>query len=610
MAITDSQKVDILYKKLSGVSKTDTGTAKSPANEANASPQLSPGSTVWQQDYYIPNVTTLPASNSSVVTVYRDSVTSTVQAVSLAESAANETWATNLTNWISPQFGAGYQVKLYAAPSGTSNPQTTGINLPVGGSGNADSWYFDYIAGIVNFADTNVPSAVAGNVVYVVGARYTGVTGINNFANLTIGNILIAGNTISGNGSITVNGNISATGNISTTGNISAGNISANLYGTVQTANQPLISNIGTLGNLTVTGNVSAGYLIGNAAYLTSIPVTNTYSNANVAAYLLTNTGNIAAGNLSVTGNITLGNVVLAGGTYGNVFADTITPYQTTVTVFNSNTAVGLPAGTSTQYPTANVAGYFRYNISVSTVEFYNGSNWIPFTNTISDQQITPNGTSASFTLNQATSAEGILVSINGTVQRPGTAYSVSGTTITFSEVPNINDIIDVRFIASATSVILTGLTGDISTTGNITGNVIQANTLSVSSLTANLTGNVVGNLTGNVRADTVYANTVIVSSSNITVGTTSTIIDSFNSSVYRSAKYVISSTTPYDSQYAEVALTQFGSTVVTTAYALLNTGANTVTFTANVNGSTVNLLAQGTISANQLRIQRTYFNV
>ena len=103
MAITDSQKVDILYKKLSGVSKTDTSTAKSPANEANASPQLSPGSTVWQQDYYIPNVTTLPTSNSSVVTVYRDSTTSTVQAVSLAESAANETWATNLTNWISPQ---------------------------------------------------------------------------------------------------------------------------------------------------------------------------------------------------------------------------------------------------------------------------------------------------------------------------------------------------------------------------------------------------------------------------------------------------------------------------------------------------------------------------
>jgi len=553
MTISQTQLVDILYKKLSGVSKTDTSTAKSPANEANASPQLSPGSTVWQQDYYIPNVTTLPTSNSSVVTVYRDSTTSTVQAVSLAESAANETWATNLTNWISPQFGAGYQVKLYAAPSGTSSPQTTGINLPVGGSGNSDSWYFDYIAGIVNFADTNVPSAVAGNVVYVVGARYTGPTGIGSFANLTIGNIAIAGNTISGNGSITVNGNITATGNIT------AGNILANLYGTVQTANQPLISNIGTLGNLTVTSNVSAGYFIGNAAYLTNIPVTNTYSNANVAAYLLTNTGNIAAGNLAVSGNITLGNVVLAGGTYGNVFADTITPYQTTVTVFNNTAAVGLPVGTSLQYPTANVAGYFRYNSTISTIEYYNGAAWVAVTNSITDQQITPSGSTASFALNKTATAAGLLVSINGTMQNPGSAYTVSGTTITFAEIPSASDIIDIRYIASAAS---SSLDYEIIDTGNIT------------------------------------------------VNTAPVVIDSFNSSLYRSAKYLISSTSPYDSQYAEIGLTQFGSTVVTTAYALLNTGANTVTFTANVNGSTVNLLAQGTIPQNQLRIQRTYFNV
>jgi len=555
MAITDSQKVDILYKKLSGVSKTDTGTAKSPANEANASPQLSPGSTVWQQDYYIPNVTTLPASNSSVVTVYRDSTTSTVQAVSLAESAANETWATNLTNWISPQFGAGYQVKLYAAPSGTSNPQTTGINLPVGGSGNADSWYFDYIAGIVNFADTNVPTAVSGNVVYVVGARYTGVTGINNFANLTIGNIAIAGNTISSNGSITVNGNITATGNI-TAGNITA-NIYGNITGTVLTSNQLYITNIGTLGNLIVSGNVNAGYLVGNAAYLTSLPVT--YSNANVASYLLTNTGNIAAGNLAVSGNITLGNVVLAGGTYGNLFADTISPYQTTVTVFNNTMAVGLPSGTSTQYPTSNIAGYFRYNSTISTIEYYNGAAWIPVTNSITDQQITPSGSTASFTLNKTSTAAGLLVSINGTMQAPGSAYTVSDTTITFSEVPASTDIIDIRYIASAAS---SSLDFEVVDTGNIT------------------------------------------------VNTAPTIIDSFNSSLYRSAKYLISSTSPYDSQYAEIGLTQFGSTVVTTAYALLNTGANTVTFTANVNGSTVNLLAQGTIPLNQLRIQRTYFNV
>ena len=107
MTISQTQIVDILYKKLSGVSKTDTSTAKGPANESNASPQLSPGSTIWQQDYLIPSVTTLPTSNSSVVTIYRDSLSTTVNAVSLSESVANETWATGLTNWIPPQFGAG-----------------------------------------------------------------------------------------------------------------------------------------------------------------------------------------------------------------------------------------------------------------------------------------------------------------------------------------------------------------------------------------------------------------------------------------------------------------------------------------------------------------------
>jgi len=191
MSISQTQIVDILYKKLSGVSKTDTSTAKSPANESNASPQLSPGSTIWQQDYAIPNVTTLPSSNSSAVTVYSGSTSSVVQAVSLSEGIANETWATNLTNWISPQFGAGYQIKLYAGPTGANaSTAITYTNLPVGGSGNNDSWYFDYMAGIVNFADTNVPTAVTGNVVYVVGARYTGPTGIQNFpGNITVGNV-------------------------------------------------------------------------------------------------------------------------------------------------------------------------------------------------------------------------------------------------------------------------------------------------------------------------------------------------------------------------------------------------------------------------------------
>lgn len=539
MTISQTQLVDILYKKLSGVSKTDTSTAKSPANEANASPQLSPGSTIWQQDYNIPSVTTLPTSNSSVVTVYRDTLSSTVQAVALSEGIAQETWATNLTDWISPQFGAGYQLQLYAGPPGKANPQSL-VNLPVGGSGNSDSWYFDYSAGIVNFADTNVPTAVANvaNVVYVVGARYTGTKGIANFANLNIGSISINGNTITGNAGVSFGGNVTA--------NYFIGNVSGNLFGNI-TGSQ-------TLTNLTVTGNTSTGNLLTNAFFWgNGNPVVfSNYGNGNVVTLL----SNFGSNTITTTGNINAGNVT--GVLYGNIYTDVITPYQTTVTTFNSSTAIGLPTGGNTARPSVPNAGQFRYNSDLGTVEFYNGAGWVAMSNTITDQAITPDGTSSTYTLNNTTTAVGVLVSINGTVQQPGVAYTVAGNQITFSEVPLVTDIIDVRFLSAATTMAL---------------------------------------------------DTIDIDSSNIAVTTSNTIVDSFNTSVYRSAKYVISSTTAADAHMAEVFLVQNSGVVAVKTTSNINTNTNTITYSANINGSTVNLLAQGTVSSS-IRIQRTYFNV
>jgi hypothetical protein len=386
MTISTTQIVDILYKKLSGVSKTDTAAAKSPANEANASPQLSPGSTIWQQDYLIPAVNLLPTVNSAVVTVYRDTLSTTVQAAALSETIANETWATGLTNWIPPQFGSGYQVKLYAGPAGSSNPQTL-TNLPVGGSGNSDSWYFDYAAGIVNFADTNVPTAVAGNVVYVVGARYTGITGISRFGNVTVGNISINGNTLTGNAA-----------------------------------------------GITLTGNVTSGAVLTNGLFYPNGQPYNfdsTYSNANVAAYLPYYGGNILASTIAV---------------------DTITPNNNPVTVFDAVTAVGIPAGSTADRPTP-VAGYMRFNSDTLAIEYYDGAAWVSVTNTILDQQLAPDGTSNTYTLDQTSTQVGIIVSINGTLQHPGTAYTVTGDQITFTETPLVTDLVDIRFLGQAVTI-------------------------------------------------------------------------------------------------------------------------------------------------------------
>jgi trimeric autotransporter adhesin len=452
----------------------------------------------------------LPSSNtvvngSTIVTIHTGSLSSIVQATSLSEGIVNETWATGLTNWISPQFGAGYQLKLYAGPPGaTGTTPTTYTNLPVGGSGNADSWYFDYIAGIVNFADTNVPTAAANvsNVVYAVGARYTGTLGI-----ATLPNVTVSGNVVAGNLNVVgiITGNIAGT----VSGNVS-GNITGNISGEMITAYQPFITSVGTLTNLTVSGNTIVS------------------------------------------------NVVASGNYYGNIVADTITPYQTNVVTFTNTTAVKLPGGSSSARPNG-IAGYFRYNSDIATIEYYNGSSWIPFNNAIVDQQITPDGVNQSFTLSQPSTAAGLMVSINGTMQLPGVAYTVSGETLTFAEIPKTTDIVDVRFIASA----------------------------------------------GTTTLD--YE---IVDVANIVVGTSNVIVDSFNSSIYRSAKYIISSSNGTDASMAEVMLIQNAGTATVSTIGNVNTGTNSLTFYANTSGGTVNLLASGTTTSNQLRIQRTYFNV
>ena len=219
MAISSTQITDYLYKKVGfGVTKTDTSTAKYPFNESIASPLLTPGQYVWQQDYAIPVVTSAPSANTvvngqTIVSVYNASTSAVVQASALTESITNETWSTGITNWIPPSFGSGYQLKLYAGPSGASAATAVQYtNLPVGGV-NSDSWFFDYQSGIINFADTNVPSAVTGaNVVYVLGAVYTGSLGITNYANLNV-----TGNLTSTNGNIVL-----------TTGNVTAQNYYGN----------------------------------------------------------------------------------------------------------------------------------------------------------------------------------------------------------------------------------------------------------------------------------------------------------------------------------------------------------------------------------------------
>ena len=196
MAISDSQKIDLLWKKIGfGKAKTDTNANKKAPNEPNASSLVIKDSDIWNQSGSIPS--TIPSANSSIVHIYTDADADALELTEDGSSSDNRTWKTGSTNWISPSFGATYQLKVYAAPTSTADVQTNGTQLFETGSGNDDEWYFDYQSGILNFIGSNLPSAIgtsSGNVIYVSGARYVGNTGVtstgsnmvyHNFANLT-----------------------------------------------------------------------------------------------------------------------------------------------------------------------------------------------------------------------------------------------------------------------------------------------------------------------------------------------------------------------------------------------------------------------------------------
>ena len=350
MAVTDAQKVDYLWKKVGfGVAKTDTSAIKSASNEANASPLLIRGDTLWVNSDLIP--ATAPSANSSIVRVY--SGTTAIQMVNDATSSTNRTWVTNLSDWISSEFGSTYQPRLWAAPAATANAAATGTRLFPDGSGNADAWFFDPQAGLINFDDTNVPTAVAGNVVFIEGYRYIGLRGVSN------------------------------------------------------------ISSSNFLDNITI------------------------------------NTTTIST-------DITNGNIYLA-------------PTGTGMVQINGTNAFSMPVGNTAQQPNYVPVGSIRYNSDTDAPEFFNGTDWVSVTASVVNQSITPNGSANAFVLTSSTTTSGVIVSLNGVIQSPTTAYSVSGNVITFTETPLTTDIIDVRFISTG-QVFGLNFGGNVPTTSTSTG--------------------------------------------------------------------------------------------------------------------------------------------
>ena len=178
MAITDTQKVDYLWKKLGyAATKTDTNANKKAPNEAIASPLQLRADKVMKDASSIPS--TQPASTTGVVTVYPTS--NPIECTADGTATANRTWKTGQTDWISPEFGSTYQAKVYIhTSSDAGNAAGSGTQVFATGSGNDDEWFFDYQSGVLHFIGDNLPNGISfsGKSVYVAASRYTGDFGV------------------------------------------------------------------------------------------------------------------------------------------------------------------------------------------------------------------------------------------------------------------------------------------------------------------------------------------------------------------------------------------------------------------------------------------------
>ena len=275
MAISDSAKVDLLYKKYFGVTKTDLPANKSPSNESIASPLIVRGDTIWQQSDQIPAVA---SATTGIVQAYTGAtaVECTADTTSVPVSSVYPSWKTNLNNWISSEFGSTYFVQVWVDSSGVANPTSTGTRIYDAGSGGTGEWNFDYSAGVLNFIGGTIPAVLTtSKVIYVVGYRYIGATGIGSLAgNITVGNVT-ANNKVTASEISTTNLAATYIGTVldpvdilnvdvvQAQGNVTTGNVS----GTKGTFTEVSVTTINATGNINVSGNVTAPNVLSDRGF-------------------------------------------------------------------------------------------------------------------------------------------------------------------------------------------------------------------------------------------------------------------------------------------------------------------------------------------------------
>lgn len=513
-------------------------------------------------------------------------------------------------------------------PAGTSSQIQFNDNDNFGASAN------------FTFDKTTNNLSVAGNIVSTVGVIYGNGSGLTQLtgANVTgtVPSATIAGTvTTAAQPNITSVGTLSA---LSVTGNVSAGGVKTdNIYyanGQPWDMQQPSGSNTQVQFNNDNNFGASANFTFDTDTNILQLLGTLKATNLDI-------TGNgVIGGNLTVNGNLVYVNVEEFS--VEDPIVNLNTGPNGVPPVANSGKDVGLALN---YYDTQARIAFMGWDVSNAEFAFSSQSS-------ISGEVVTYNtlGNVRAQTfignVNATTIAGNLTTATQSNITTVGTLGSLSVTAnINAGNVVGANTI-SANYLISNTGCVMVGVgaiavsagTGGIfnssvndinlglaanvtvgSTTGNTTirGNLIVNNNVNVTgnvsailvtgTLTTAAQPNItsVGNLTnltvtGNTNSNTVTTSSTISKRSNIAV-TTDTVIDSFDATLYRTAKYVIKSENDLGYESLEVLLIHNNINSYITVYAAINDGGgNTVAITTAISSGNVEVYATG-LAANTI---------
>lgn len=272
---------------------------------------------------------------------------------------------------------------------------------------------------------------------------------------------------------------------------------------------------------------------------------------------------------ITIATNSPANSITISSTATGNSFLNFAVAGQSTLTPTSNTGTISFAAGSGMTITT---------NPSTNTVTFVvsgAGSSFSYLTGT--NDTFIANGSQTSFIITPSTtSANDMIVTVDSVIQTPNTNYTVSGNTVTFTETPVNGASIEVRTF----------------TNGSV--------------------GSTVDNV-ASISANTAYLSNIISSvyTTGVPVGVTATTIDQFETSKYRTSKYIISVTNGSEHQASEAMIVHNGTTAYIVTYATVYTGASKlVNFTSSI--SSGNVLLQGTSlsGTSNVKVQKTYIGI